>query len=167
MAENGDRFLVLQHGQRYEVEPGTPEFRVMDFERYSVRIQEGVAKESEQTPKTMQIWELDAAQDPRAAGELLWRVGLPIAALMLAFLAVPLSFVNPRAGRSMNMIFAIVVFSLYNNLLSVTQAWVARGRFSFELALVAPHLCMLVILALLFFHRLSVFTFGRFVRAKT
>ncbi|MDR3056499.1 MAG: LPS export ABC transporter permease LptF [Zoogloeaceae bacterium] len=165
-AENGDSFLVLQHGQRYEAEPGTPEFRVMNFERYSVRIQEGAAKETEQTPKTTPIWELDAGNDARAAGELLWRVGLPAATLLLAFLAVPLSFVNPRAGRSMNMVFAIVVFSLYNNLLSVTQAWVARGLLSFEAALVAPHLCMLTVLALLFFHRLSVFTFRRFARGK-
>ncbi|GHT94401.1 LPS export ABC transporter permease LptF [Betaproteobacteria bacterium] len=165
-AENGDRFLVLQHGQRYEAEPGTPEFRVMNFERYSVRIQEGAAKETEQTPKTTPIWELDAGNDVRAAGELLWRVGLPAAALLLAFLAVPLSFVNPRAGRSMNMVFAIVVFSLYNNLLSLTQAWVARGKLSFEVALVAPHLCMLLVLAALFFHRLSVLSFARLVRVK-
>jgi lipopolysaccharide export system permease protein len=164
--ENGDRFLVLHHGQRYEAEPGTPEFRVMDFERYSVRVQEAVAKEAEQTPKTAPIWELDAGNNPRAAGELLWRVGLPFAALLLAFLAVPLSFVNPRAGRSMNMIFAIVVFTLYNNLLSITQAWVARGLLSFEVAILAPHLCMFTVLALLFFHRLSVFTFGRLRRAQ-
>ena len=31
-AENGDRFVVLEKGRRYEVEPGSPEFRVMEFE---------------------------------------------------------------------------------------------------------------------------------------
>lgn len=165
-AENGDRFLVLRHGQRYEAEPGTPEFRVMDFERYSVRVEEAIAKEEAQTPKTAPIWDLEV-DNPRAAGELLWRVGLPFAALLLAYLAVPLSFVNPRAGRSMNMIFAIVVFTLYNNLLSIAQAWVARGKIGFEAAFLAPHLFMFAVLALLFFHRLSVFTFGRLARAKS
>jgi lipopolysaccharide export system permease protein len=166
-AENGDRFLVLRHGQRYEVEPGAPEFRVMEFDRYSVRVREAVAKVTEQTPKSAPIWELDVEKNPRAAGEVLWRVGLPVAALLMAYLAVPLSFVNPRAGRSMNMIFAIVVFALYYNLLSVTQAWVARELLSFKAALLAPHLFMLAVLALLFFRRLSVFTFGRLRMAKT
>ncbi|MDR1350750.1 MAG: LPS export ABC transporter permease LptF [Zoogloeaceae bacterium] len=154
--ENGDRFLVLNRGQRYEVEPGSPEFRVMEFDRYNVRLQEAKAREIGQTPKTMSILDLDAA-DPREAGEILWRLGLPVSALLLAFLAAPLSFVNPRAGRSMNMIFAILVFALYNNLLSIAQAWVARGLASFSTALVAPHLLMLFLLALLFYRRLSIF----------
>ena len=154
--ENGERFLVLNHGQRYEVTPGTPEFRVMEFERYRVRLQEAKAQETGRTPKTMFILELDA-KNPREAGEILWRLGLPISALLLAFLAAPLSFVNPRAGRSLNMIFAILVFAIYNNLLSVAQAWVARGLMPFSTALVAPHLIMLLLLATLFYRRLSIF----------
>jgi lipopolysaccharide export system permease protein len=153
---NGDRFLVLSHGQRYEVSPGSPEFRVMEFDRYSLRLREARAREIGQTPKTMSMLKLDAA-NPREAGEILWRLGLPISALLLAFLAVPLSFVNPRAGRSMNMMFAILVFVTYNNLLSISQAWVARGLLPFSTALVAPHLVMLFLLALLFYRRLSVF----------
>ncbi|MDR2626255.1 MAG: LPS export ABC transporter permease LptF [Zoogloeaceae bacterium] len=154
--ENGDRFLVLHHGQRYDVMPGSPEFRVMEFDRYSLRLQEARAREIGPTPRTMSTLELDAA-NPREAGEILWRLGLPISALLLAFLAVPLSFVNPRAGRSMNMLFAILVFAIYNNLLSVAQAWVARGLTPFSTALVAPHLVMLFLLALLFYRRLSLF----------
>ncbi|MDR0735978.1 MAG: LPS export ABC transporter permease LptF [Zoogloeaceae bacterium] len=156
--ENGDRFLVLNRGQRYEVVPGTPEFRVMEFDRYSVRVQEARVREIGRTPRTMSILELDAA-NPRDAGEILWRLGLPISALLLAFLAVPLSFVNPRAGRSLNMIFAILVFAIYNNLLSVAQAWVARGLAPFPAALAAPHLLMLFLLAALFYRRLSIFAF--------
>jgi multiple sugar transport system permease protein len=38
--------------------------------------------------------------------------GLPLSALNLALLAVPLSFVNPRASRSVNLIFALLVGSL-------------------------------------------------------
>ncbi|MDR2366103.1 MAG: LPS export ABC transporter permease LptF [Zoogloeaceae bacterium] len=153
---NGDRFLVLNRGQRYEVEPGSPEFRVMEFERHSLRLREARAREIGQTPKTMFILELDPA-NPREAGEILWRLGLPISTLLLSLLAAPLSFVNPRAGRSMNMMFAILVFVIYNNLLSISQAWVARGLLPFSAALAAPHLIMLFLLALLFYRRLSVF----------
>ena len=38
-AENGDRFIVLQNGQRYETQPGSVEFRTMEYERYAVRIE--------------------------------------------------------------------------------------------------------------------------------
>ena len=55
--------------------------------------------------------------------ELLWRIGIPLAALNLAVLAIPLSFVNPRAGRANNFLFALLAYMIYSNLLSVSQAW--------------------------------------------
>jgi lipopolysaccharide export system permease protein len=36
---NGDRFLVLDRGRRYEGTAGTAEYRVMEFDRYAVRIE--------------------------------------------------------------------------------------------------------------------------------
>lgn len=158
---NGDRFLMLHQGHRYEIEPGSPEFRIMEFERYGVRIHDAEVRNEERTPKTMALWELLRGDSPREQGELLWRFGLPLSALLLALLAVPLSFVNPRAGRSLNMLLAIVVFTLYNNLLSISQAWVAREQLIFELAVLAPHGFMVLLLALLFYQRLAVFAFWR------
>ena len=43
-AENGDRFLVLLNGRRYEGAPGTPEYRVYEFERYAMRVEIGEAR---------------------------------------------------------------------------------------------------------------------------
>ncbi|MGB4468222.1 MAG: LPS export ABC transporter permease LptF [Azovibrio sp.] len=158
---NGDRFLVLSHGQRYEVEPGVAEFRMMEFERYGVRLYDGDVRSDTTAPRFQPLKELLQGNSPSQKGELLWRFGQPLAALLLALLAVPLAFVNPRAGRSMNMLLAIVVFTLYNNLLSISQAWVARERLAFEFAVWAPHAIMLVVLALLFYRRLAVFAFWR------
>ncbi|MDR0234449.1 MAG: LPS export ABC transporter permease LptF [Zoogloeaceae bacterium] len=154
--ENGDSFLMLREGHRYEVEPGTPEFRIMEFERYGLRIEEGRPPEQEDTPRSRVIWRL-SFQEAREAGELLWRFGQPLSAFLLAFLAVPLSFVNPRGGHSLNMLFAIVVFTLYNNLLSVSQAWVAREVFSFSAMFFFPHFLMFMILAFLLYRRVAVF----------
>ncbi|MDR2637798.1 MAG: LPS export ABC transporter permease LptF [Zoogloeaceae bacterium] len=162
--DNGDRFLMLGRGQRYEIEPGSPEFRVMEFERYGVRVEEARAEIEEEPPRAQPIWQLSISASPREAGEILWRIGQPVAALLLAFLAVPLSFANPRAGRSLNMLFALIVFTLYNNLLSVSQAWVTREIASFPTALLVPHLFMLVVLAALFYRRLAVFLPLAFLR---
>ncbi|MCL2076575.1 MAG: LPS export ABC transporter permease LptF [Betaproteobacteria bacterium] len=158
--ENGDSFLMLDEGHRYEVEPGTPAFRIMEFERYGLRIDEGRPPEHEDTPRSRLIWRL-SLNHPTEAGELLWRFGQPLAALLLAFLAVPLSFVNPRAGHSLNMIFAIVIFTLYNNLISVSQAWVTREISAFAPMFVLPHLLMFIILTILLYRRLAVFLPGR------
>ncbi len=156
VAENGDRFVVLERGRRYEVEPGTPQFKIMEFERYRVRIEDATAEPAERSARGMPIHELVLDDSNRARAELLWRIGMPVSALILALLAIPLSFVNPRAGRSANMLIAVLVYAIYSNLISVTQAWVAQGKLSFWLGVWAVHAVMLVPLIVLFYRRIAV-----------
>lgn len=155
-AENGDRFLVLEHGRRYEVEPGSPEFKVMEFERYRVRTEDGEAKPTERLPNRMPITELLADSSNKARGELLWRIGTPISALILALLAIPLSYVNPRAGRSANMLIAVLIYAIYSNLLWVCQAWVAQGKLPFWIGVWIVHGAMLIPLMAMFYRRQAV-----------
>ncbi|MBS1161742.1 MAG: lptF [Proteobacteria bacterium] len=155
-AANGDRFVVLEHGRRYEVEPGSPAFKVMEFERYRVRTEDSEAKPAERVPNRLPITELVLENSNQARGDLLWRIGVPISALILALLAIPLSYVNPRAGRSANMLIAILIYAIYSNMLSVSQAWVAQGKISFWLGVWVVHAVMLLPLLLLFYRRIAV-----------
>lgn len=164
VAANGDRFLVLEHGRRYEGTPGLPDYRVMEFERYGVRVETRENRGIEQTQKNMTIQELIEQPTPVNLGELLWRIGIPISALNLALLAIPLSFVNPRAGRTNNLVFALLTFMTYSNLVGVSQAWVSQGRLSFEIGVWAVHVFMFVGLLVLFSRRLMVFSWGRLWR---
>ena len=75
----------------------------------------------------------------------------------ISLLAIPLSFVNPRAGRTNNLILAVLVYLIYSNAVSVCQAWVGQGRLRFDVGLWIPHLAMLGVLAILFYRRISVF----------
>lgn len=156
LAANGDRFVVLEHGRRYEVEPGTPAFRIMEFERYKIKMEDGEARPAERSPNRLPIHELVLDTSNQARGELLWRIGVPVSALVLACLAIPLSFVNPRAGRSANMLVAILIYAIYSNLLSVSQAWVAQGKLSFWIGVWAVHGFMLLPLVWLFYRRMAV-----------
>lgn len=151
---NGDRFMVLENGRRYEVEPGTPEFKIMEFERYGFRTEDSAVKPAERSPNRLPIWELLEDESRGARGELVWRIGVPVSALILALLAIPLSFVNPRAGRSANMLIAILIYAIYSNLLSMSQAWVAQGKLSFWVGVWAVHALMLLPLLLLFYRRI-------------
>jgi lipopolysaccharide export system permease protein len=164
IAANGDRFMVLENGRRYEIEPGTPEIRILEYKRYAIRLETKEARGIEQTPRNTPTFELMARDLPVYRAELLWRLSVPLAAVVLALLAIPLSFVNPRAGRSANMLLALFTYLLYNNLMTISQAWVANGRMSFTAGLLAVHLFMLCLLPLLFFRRIAVFSFARFSR---
>ena len=163
-AENGDRFVVMLNGRRYEGTPGTPEYRVMEFERYAVRIETDGSRGVEQTPKNTPLWELALNPTNPNKGEILWRIGIPLAALNLALLAIPLSFVNPRAGRTNNLVLALLTYMIYSNLISVSQAWVAQGKLRFEAGWWLVHLVMFVLLIMLFFRRLAVFSWVRLRR---
>lgn len=165
LAPNGDRFLVMEHGRRYEGQPGNPDYRVMEFGRYAVRIEPAEARGVEQSPSSMTTQALLRNPTPVNLGEIVWRVGLPVAALMLALVAIPLSYVNPRMGRTTNLIFAILTYMIYNNLLSISQAWVRRGSIGFEVGIWAIHAIMLVVVVAMFWHRLVPVKWWRLVRA--
>ena len=83
------------------------------------------------------------------------RIGVPVSALILALLAIPMSFVNPRAGRSVNLVFALLTYMVYSNLLSVSQARVAQGKLAFATGSWLVHAVMLVLLIALFSQRMS------------
>lgn len=159
--EAGERFFVLERGRRYEVEPGSPAFKVMEFDRYKVRADDAAAKPADRLPNRIPIDELLSDESLQARGELVWRIGLPVSAFILALMAIPLSYVNPRAGRSANMLIAVLVYAIYSNLMSVSQAWVAQGRISFWLGVWAVHALMLLPVAFLFYQRMAVVPFWR------
>lgn len=158
IAPNGDKFLILQNGRRYEGEAGTPDFRILEFETYAVRVEAFEAKGADISPKSMSTLALLRDRTPPAMGELLWRFGLPVSALVLSLLAIPLSFVNPRAGRSLNLILAVLIYMIYSNLVSIAQAWVIQEKISFSVGLWAVHAAMIVVLLLLFKRRLSLYS---------
>lgn len=158
---NGDRFVVLEHGRRYDGVPGRADYRVMEFERYALRLDSNQGPGVSQLPRALPLSTLLANPVPAYKGELLSRIGTPVAALILALLAIPLSFVNPRAGRTNNLLMAVLLYLVYSNAISICQAWVARGRLGFELGLIAPHVAMLVVLLVFFYHRLAVYSIWR------
>ena len=155
VAPNGDRFIVLLQGRRYEGVPGEADYRVMEFERYAARVEPPPGEEPVPTEKSLSTPAL--LQNPTSAnhGELLWRIGVPLSALILALLAIPLAFVNPRAGRSVNLIFAILTYMVYLNLLTVSQARVTQGKLDFLVGWWPVHAVMVLVLLVLFAQRMT------------
>ncbi len=159
--KNGDRFLVLLNGTRYEGTPGQRDYRIVEFERYAMRIEGGGGKTSLPNVRTLSTPALWRNPTSWNLSELEWRLGLPISAAILALLAIGLSFVNPRAGRSFNLIFAIVLYMIYSNMISVTNAWVGQGKIAPGIGLWGIHALMLCVATLLFYWRMTLFSWRR------
>ena len=153
-APNGDRFIVLEQGRRYEGarRPRVPRH---EFDRYAARIELKEGKEVTPTHKNLPTWALITNPTHQNLGELLWRIGIPISALVLVMLAIPMSFVNPRAGRSVNLLFALLTYIVYSNLLSVSQARVAQGRMDFGVGWWLVHAGMIALLVFMFARRMQ------------
>lgn len=152
--KNGDTFLTLFSGHRYEGEPDTPEFGVMKFEKYTLRTVPVEAKQDPPSPKSKSSQELFTERSTDNIAELQWRLSMPVSAFLLVLLAIPLSFVDPRAGRSANIIMALLIYILYNNAMSILQSWVIRGKLAPLIGLWPAHAVVLLLFVYLFYRRL-------------
>ena len=163
-APNGDRFLVLLNGTRYEGTPGQQDFKIVEFERYAMRIEAAEAKQETAMPQSLSTLYLLQNRSSWNWSELEWRLGLPLSALVLVLLAIPLSFVNPRAGRSLNLVAAIVIYMVYNNMISVTNTWVGQEKMGPVMGLVGIHGAMFVLMAALLYRGMSILSLRRLKR---
>ncbi|MBP0596620.1 LPS export ABC transporter permease LptF [Herbaspirillum sp. LeCh32-8] len=154
---DGEKFVVMSKGRRYDGNPSLPDFQMVDFERYGLLIgNQSQSAAGDRSARAMQMRELVASSDNYARGELLWRVALPLMSLALMLLAIPLSFVNPRAGRSLGLVVALLLFVVYSNTVSVFQASVAQGRSSFMAAWWPVHLVVALLIIGMFALRLNI-----------
>jgi lipopolysaccharide export system permease protein len=153
-AANGDNFLIMKNGRRYEGTPNTPEFSTTEFERYAIRIEAAEVKQEPPTTQSKTSVELLKNRNAVSNAELQWRLAMPISAFVLVLLAIPLSFVEPRSGRSTNLMMALLIYIIYNNLLSIMQAWLAQGKLSPLIGLWPVHLFFFSLTVYLFYRRL-------------
>lgn len=152
-ADNGDNFIVLERGRRYEGKPNTAEVSTTEFERYAIRIETKEVAREPSTTNATSTQQLLTSQSAADIAELQWRLAIPISALILVLLAVPLSFVDPRAGRSLNLMFALLIYIIYNNILSIFQAWVTQGRLSTLVGLWPVHIFFLLLAFYMYYRR--------------
>ena len=87
-------------------------------------------------------------------------------AVLLTLMAIPLSYVNPRIGRSFNLVVAILVFAIYYNWISFAQSHLGQGAISLPVALLLTHGVMAGIVAVVFRRQLAVDTLLNLLRSR-
>jgi lipopolysaccharide export system permease protein len=165
VTEGDSQYLMLSNGQRLESNIADRSMRISDFQEYGTRVSGGELAAADSSPaRTRPTFRLVLDPTPVNQAELAWRIGLALAAFNFVVLAITVSSVNPRIGRSGNLVFALFAFVVYYNLLNVGQGWVANGRTGVVQLLIGLHGTAFVLAALWLGQQHNNWRLRRFVR---
>lgn len=157
--KTGQKYFVTENGRRYQGVPGTKDFQIIKYRTYAIRIDGEAADLSEQqeTFSTISLFRTPKNHAEKAAliTELEWRLSLPLSAILLALLAIPLSHVKPRQGRYAKLLPAILIYATYANLLLFARNWVMNGTVPIGLGLWWIHALLVVLIMLIWINHLG------------
>jgi lipopolysaccharide export system permease protein len=140
IVQGESQFLLLSNGQRLENSLKGQQLKISEFEEFGNRVGATVAGTLDDSPvKARSTFALVIEPTRLNQGQLAWRLGLALAALNFVVIAVTVSSVNPRAGRSTNLVFALFAFVIYFNLLNLGQNWIGGGQVGFGAYLLGLH----------------------------
>jgi lipopolysaccharide export system permease protein len=122
----GDYFIFSEGSVIYENDNQTS---VVEFKEHGTKFGKGKLGQKTTLSSVTSI-DLLRSSDSRYIGELQMRISMPIATILLAALAVPLSFNNPRAGRFGKLVLALSVYILYSVALRFANILVSDGHVS-------------------------------------
>ena len=122
-----EQLFVMYDGEMYQGVPGNGDFRIMEFSEagFPISVKGGVSSASKAEMKSSR--ELLASSDLRDRAELQWRISVPVLAVVLMIIAVPLSRLRPRQGRFGKIGVAILAYFVYSELLIANRAWIESG----------------------------------------
>lgn len=140
VTEGNERFLVLDSGHMQQVDRKTGEHTHVEFEHYRLHAGESAgAPGGTPSPRTLSTSDLILTGGNANMGELAWRLGLLFGAANLMLMGISLSATNPRRASNWSLLFALLAFIIYYNLLNLSQAWVGNGKLNVTVALVGLH----------------------------
>ena len=137
---SGEKFLVLENGQRLEKNANKPDLTVAAFKSYGAKVDGDDQSARSFVPSSAKST-LELLQSPTNAhlAEISWRAGLALAAINFVVIALATAGVNPRVGRTANLGFAFMAFIVYFNLLVLGKSWVETGHVQFGVYMLTLH----------------------------
>jgi len=147
--ETHARYLVLVDGYRYIGSPGQADFKIQQFGKNAMRLEEQEVIPMHRTRWATSTEDLLKSDKLIDRAEFQGRFAMPVATVLLAILGVLLSRTSPRQGRFAKLFIAILVFITYYNTLGVAQSWVVRGNVPIQIGAWWVHGCLLVVMAII------------------
>lgn len=121
--DSGNRFVILAEGMRYEGKPGQADYQIAEFREYALRLprlDSGTGHLRVGARSSTSLWSDDSLS---ARAELQYRLSVPTAVLVFAFLAVPLARSEPRKDVYGRIGLAILVYFVFMNLQRLAERW--------------------------------------------
>ncbi len=146
--DEGHRYMMMHNGTHYVGNAGDANFKIISYKDYGVHIDVKQVK-AKQSVKSKSIGELWGSTDPASQAELQWRLTIPLATIIVAFMALPLSHTNPRSGRYSKLVVALIIYLLYSNLLGVGKTWIAQEKIPVWIGTWWVHIIAIIITLLL------------------
>ena len=126
--ESGDRYIMLTNGYRYEGQPGQADYQITRFDEYAVRVAEQKPQRLTLDVKSRPTAALYKSNQPRALAEFQRRLSVPLSILVFALLALPISRVSPRGGMYGNLLTALLIYVIFENLSNLSNSWIVREQ---------------------------------------
>jgi lipopolysaccharide export system permease protein len=127
-ADNGDNFVVLNNGRRYQGVPGKADYVISQFDEYAVRISGPEEVSATLRRESTDSMALLLSQTPKELAEFQKRIGIPLGVLALTLLALPLARVSPRQGPYGNVFSAFLIYIIYENAQKISQGMVISEK---------------------------------------
>jgi len=143
--ESGSQRLILENGIRYQKDSQSHEFRSVAFNKYYIQIQDKKVEHKRRKISALPTFDLFKQDVPEYKAAIHWRIAFPLAAIVLTFIAVPLSSVNPRQGKFAKLLPAILLFLGYFLMLSAMLSGLEKGIISNNVGLWPVHLAALTL----------------------
>lgn len=140
-----EQMFILYDGRRYEGVPGAPNWRIVEFREHGIPVRLPDAKTGKSKIEMKSTATLLGSSDPKDRAELAWRTAVPVMALVLMVLAVPLARLRPRQGRFARVAFAVLAYFVYSNLLAAVRVWIQKDSPAGQLGLWWVHLLPLAV----------------------
>lgn len=131
LQQDGSQVVTLDNGTSFDGIALLSDFRIIDFSNCQVVIGRRKVAADHSKYEQMSMIALWKSESSNACAEFHWRLTLVVSVVIMALLVVPLSAVNPRYGRLLSMLPAILLYLIFCLLQATIRSNVGKGNFSY------------------------------------
>ncbi len=125
---DGSLVVTLDEGTRFEGTAMLRDFRITDFQNYRAVVGHEKVTLDPDDAEQMDFTTLWHSKDPDFRSELHWRLTLIFSVFVMGLMVIPLSAVNPRQGRALSMLPAMLLYLIFFLLQSALRSNGGKGR---------------------------------------
>ncbi len=142
-----ERYMALENGMRYTLQPGRASAERLQFASLQQRMQASEAHDLRRFKEdTLTMPQLLAGTDQlQYQATLQWRVSLILLVPIVSLLAVAMSRTNPRRGRYVKLLPAMLLYFTYMTVLDILRRKVSEGEWPATPGLLVAHIVLLLL----------------------